>query len=311
METRASYLIVGSFMIALLAGLFLFVIWLAHVQVSQQFTPYLIYFKGSVTGLQSGSTVRYRGIPVGSVTKVRIDPNDVEQVEATIEVNSDTPIKTDTEASLEVQGLTGVAYVQLSGGTQGAPPLQPAPGKKIAVIPSRPSQLERLFSSAPELLDRVNVLVARATLFFDQRNIQNLADTLENIRTLTAAFAARGEKIAALIDNASTAMQEVQSAAAAMNTLSRSVKPEDVSATVTQLRQATASINRLANELETVVSENRRPLRDFSAEGLYELTQFLTEARTMVASVTRLTNRIEADPARFFFGNQQEGVPAR
>ena len=77
------------------------------------------------------------------------------------------------------------------------------------------------------------------------------------------------------------------------------------------MRRTVGSFNRLTVQLERIVAENRRPINDFSSQGLYELTQFLTDARTMVQSVTRLPNKIAADPARFFFGNQQQGVPAR
>jgi phospholipid/cholesterol/gamma-HCH transport system substrate-binding protein len=335
METRASYVIVGGFVLALIVGLFLFVVWLAKVQVSHEFSTYRIYFKGAVTGLQEGGVVRYRGIAVGSVKQVRIDPENVEEIEVTIEVNSNTPVREDTEASTEIQGLTGVAYIQLSGGTQSSPPLLPKAGKRYAVIKSRPSQLEKVFSSAPQLLDRVNLLVERATIMFNDRNLQAFADTLDNIKMLTAAFAAKSGQIQATIDDGSAAMRELRKTAASLDGLVKNLQgnadatlgsvkklaentDNHVSAisaqlvpTVTRLRQTAEALNRLSGELEKVVAENRRPLRDFSSQGLYELTQFLSEARGMVASLTRLTDKIQADPARFFFGDQQQGVKTR
>lgn len=342
METRASYLIVGGFVLALIAGLFLFVIWLGQVQVAREFTTYRTYFTGSVTGLQESSAVRYRGVPVGSVTRIRIDPDNVEQIEVTMAIDREAPIKEDTEASLESLGLTGVAYVLLSGGTQGAPPLRPKPGKKFAVIKSRPSELQRLFTQAPELIDRVNVLVAKATLLLSEHNEQAISDTLDNIRTLTGALAQRSDKIGETIDDASAAAKEFRQTTVSLDALTNSLRGDaqqltkEASATlasartfatdtdarvnevakdaipaVAELHQAASTFNKLANDLDSLVQQNRRPLTDFSNEGLYEFTQFLVEARRMVESITRLTNQIEADPARFFFGNQQQGVPAR
>lgn len=342
METRANYLIVGGFVLALIAALFIFVIWLGRVQVAREFTTYRTYFTGSVTGLQESAAVRYRGVPAGSVTRIRIDPDNVEQIEVTMEIDRAAPIKEDTEASLESQGLTGVAYVLLSGGTQGAPPLLPKPGKKFAVIKSRPSELQRLFAQAPELVDRVNVLVAKATLLFSEHNEQAISDTLDNIRTLTGVLAQRGDEIGITIDEAEAAAKEFRQATASLDALTNSLRGDaqqltkEASATlasarafatdadarvnevakdavpaVAELHQAAASFNRLAHDLETLVRENRRPLTDFSNEGLYEFTQFLVEATRMAEAITRLTNKIEADPARFFFGNQQQGVPAR
>ena len=110
--------------------------WLAKVDMDREYTDYDIYFDGTVTGLKTGNPVRYRGIPVGIVTQMEINPDNVEQVRVTVEVNSDTPIKEDASASLEFQGLTGVAFVQLTGGTNDAPPLRSKPGEKYPVIPS-------------------------------------------------------------------------------------------------------------------------------------------------------------------------------
>lgn len=353
METKASYLIVGSFVLALIAGLFVFVIWLAKVEVNREFTFYRTNFTGSVTGLQEGGVVRYRGIPVGSVRRMKIDPDNVEEVQVTIEVKSDTPIKEDTEASLETQGLTGVAYVQLSGGTQGSPPLKPKPGKKYANIRSRASQLEKVFSSAPRVLDNVNQLVNRANIALSERNLQAFSDTLDNIKVITGAIAEKGGTIKTTIDDADAVVRDLRKTAASLDSLVKNVEgnanstlgsvkkladdtntragatlgsfkkladdtnartgavAEQVAPAVTDLRRTAESINRLSTELEAMVAENRRPVRDFSAQGLYELTQFLTEARRMVGAMTRLTNKIEADPARFLFGDQQQGVQAK
>lgn len=342
METRASYLIVGGFVIALIAALFIFVIWLGRIQVVREYTTYRTYFSGSVTGLQASSAVRYRGVPVGSVTRIRIDPDNVEQIEVTMEIDRQAPIKEDTVASLESQGLTGVGYVLLSRGTQAAPPLRPKPGHKFAIIQSQPSELQRLFTGAPELIDRVNVLVAKATLLFSEHNENAIADTLDNVRTLTGVLASKSDEIGFTIDQAAAAAKEFRQATVSLDALTNSLRGDaqqltkEASTTlasadtflddadarvnevakeaipaVAQLHNAADSFNRLANDLDGLVKENRRPLNDFSNEGLYEFTQFLVEARRMVEAITRLANRIEADPARFFFGNQQQGVPAR
>ena len=119
METRASYVLVGSFVLALVAGLLVFTAWIAKVQLDETRETYRIYFTGSVTGLQQGSPVRYRGVPVGTVSDIRLDPDNVTRVRVTIEVQNGTPIMSDSIASLEVQGITGGAYVQISGGTVG------------------------------------------------------------------------------------------------------------------------------------------------------------------------------------------------
>ncbi len=154
METRASYILVGTFVLLLIAGAFAFVIWLSKVEFDQRPARYVVYFTGSVSGLQVGGPVRYRGVPVGSVTDIRIDPKNVERIEVTLEVATRTPIKQDTFASLGLQGIIGAAYVQLSGGTQKSPALvakkgeprprsRPSPRRSSGCSPRRRSSSSR------------------------------------------------------------------------------------------------------------------------------------------------------------------------
>jgi len=311
METRANYLIVGSFVLALVAGVVLFVIWLSAAPSPRQTKIYHVDFHDAVTGLQEGARVLYRGIPVGSVKNIRVDPEDVEEIQVTIEVGADTPVRSDTVASLGFQGLTFVAFVQLEGGTQAAPPLQPKPGRKIATIHSRSSPIQRVFNSAPELLDRVNHLVDRAGALLSDQNLRNFDDSIANVHALTASLASKGPQLAAIIDDSATLVRSLDTLAKHLDSeggqLTGELKP-----TLAELRKAGASIGALATSLNEVVEENRRPLRDFSGQGLYELTQFFAEARIAVESLTRLTNKIEQDPTKFLLGNpQQQGVRAR
>ena len=127
METRAGYIAVGTFVLVVAAAAFGFVLWLTATDGGKSPVRYAVYFTGSVTGLQDGGTVRYRGVPVGTVTDIRIDRNNIEHIRVSLALDPDTPVKTDTIATLALQGVTGLAYVELTGGTQDSPRLQPAP----------------------------------------------------------------------------------------------------------------------------------------------------------------------------------------
>ena len=134
METRASYIVVGLFVILGMIAMLAAAVWITGHRADQKTALYDIYFDGNVAGLRPGNPVQYRGIPVGAVTGMRIDPENVERVLVTIEIRAETPIKTDTQATLALQGITGVAYVQLTGGTQDAPFLTAERGQKRPVI---------------------------------------------------------------------------------------------------------------------------------------------------------------------------------
>ncbi|MGB0629240.1 MAG: MlaD family protein [Alphaproteobacteria bacterium] len=317
METRASYVVVGTFVLAFIAAAFGFVLFLTRASFEETPRPYMVYFKGSVTGLQVGSPVRYRGVPVGSVTDIRIDPANVEQVRVATEILPDTPIKADTVATIGLQGVTGVAYIQLTGGTHESTPLKDLPGEKFAVIPSKASGFEQVLAKAPELLERAVAISERLALLLDDRNVNSVADTLENIRKLTGSVAGRTNEINQVLSDSRETMAALKEAASGIaeltGELQGKVGPITDGATniIADTKDAIRSFNRIAAQLEKIVDENRAPIRDFSTGGLYELSQFIAEARVLVAALTRLSGQIERDPARFFFGDTQKGFEAK
>jgi len=162
MENRASYTLVGAFVLAVILAGAAFAVWLARYELKEERTFYYIYVRGSVAGLSEGSSVRLRGVPVGTVTGIAIDQRNVELIEVTIALKAGTPVRTDTTATLASQGITGVSYVSLTGGSNAAPPLLPREGKRRATIPSVASPLEKLFEEAPNVIASASIVAARA-----------------------------------------------------------------------------------------------------------------------------------------------------
>ena len=130
-----------------------FVAWLAKVDIDREFNAYHIFFEGSVTGLSSASNVLYRGIPVGTVNEVIIDPDDSSRVRVTVEVASNTPIREDSVATLELQGITGASLIQITGGSADSPELVAKSDQTLPVIRSKPSSFQQLFAGAPRTPD--------------------------------------------------------------------------------------------------------------------------------------------------------------
>ena len=153
METRANFVLIGAFtLLGILGSLGLF-LWLAKVQVDRQYAYYDILFD-DVSGLGEAGDVRYNGLPVGQVVLLALDETDPGKVRVRIEINAASPVKTDTVATLELQGVTGVSYVALSGGSPEAPRLATAAGQKYPVIASRKSAVQSLFEGGPELINK-------------------------------------------------------------------------------------------------------------------------------------------------------------
>lgn len=335
METKANYLMVGVFVVVLFVGLIGFVLWLGKFQTASRFDTYDIYFEGSVAGLSEGSSVTYRGVTVGQVEEIRIAPEDLERIRVTIRVAETTPVRTDTRASLELQGITGGSVVMLSGGSTAAPPLEPTRDQERAVIESQSSRLERVLEGAPALVESVQLMIHQASDLLNVENREAFADTLRNVRDISAALADQAPQIRQIVTGAAETIDNLNTASRAVSEVSedlsknlvgalRSVEgaiknlesaglqtAEDVNALVWELQTTARTATSVAREIEAMVKENRQPIRDFASTGLYELSTFLSELRLLVAGLNRVTTEVGRDPARFLFGRQQDGYEAR
>jgi len=327
LETRANYFLVGSFVLALVAGIFFAGIWFARANLGEPSTFYYTYFRGSVTGLSVGSTVRYRGVPVGTVSDIAIDAENLELIQVTLALRPSTPVRTDTVASLQPQGITGLAFLQLSGGTQGAPPLLPREGKRRAVIPSVPSALEKLLSDAPLIVARIAELSERIAVVLNDENLKNLDRLIDNTADAAGSLAQALLGVETLVYDANATLKRVdrlvgtvdQAAGDARGLIlegrnalreAAGVAPQATGA-LDELKRTAGSFGRVADALEKTVESARPGVQDFGQHGIYELQQFMTEGRALMATLNRVIGNFERDPARFLFGDQQKGVEAR
>jgi phospholipid/cholesterol/gamma-HCH transport system substrate-binding protein len=316
METRANYVLVGAFVLVLLAGLLVAGLWFARVQFNQQSTFYDIYFNGSVTGLTDGSAVRYNGIPVGRVTSIQLDPENPQRVRVTVQLSASTVVRSDAVASLEVQGITGGAFIEIAGGGNEAPPLERHEGQRYPVIVSTQSGLQRVVAGAPELLSRVIELSDRLALLLDDHNRAALAETLDNVRRLTAVAAGHAGDIDSALGDGAAAIRDLRVTLATANQALAELKqllgPDgQMRTTVKSVDEGARKLAELTRHLDTIVQENRAPLRDFTQRGLSEVQQLLADARVLVNQLTRIADTVERDPARFLYGDRREGYQPR
>ena len=324
METRANYVLVGAFVIALVAAAFVFVIFLARFNLESGTDTYLVNFTGSVSGLEVGSKVRYRGVPIGSVASIKMDHEDISKIRVLLDIDHDSPVKEDTVATLGLEGITGVAYINLTGGTQQSPPLKRKEGEEYPEIPSKASSLEKVLEDLPKLLERATEISERLVAMLSEENKNSITETLANVRKFSSVMAERSDGIDHILAEASETAASLRRTAAtaesAVSNVNRRIDPignqaqramDEAQKTFTDLRKASDSFTGVADKLDKIVEENRRPLKDFSSSGLYELSQFLTEARVLVANLNQLTLQIQRDPAKFFFGDTQKGYEAK
>lgn len=335
METRAGYVLVGSFVLALFLGGLGMAVWFGDLRLNHVVNGYRIAFDGSVGGLSVGSPVRYRGVPVGSVTDIRIDADNVEQILVDVDIDAEVPVKVDMYATLESQGLTGAGFIQIQGGSRNAPLLRRGDDGGPMLIPSRASRLEKVFQSAPEIAGQLVVLIARLQGFLSDENRDAVRDILHNLAAVSAALERRSGGIEAAVVDGAAAAAEVRAAMSELVPMIRDLRAsfatvtDEIAITLSAARgtvtgldaevgrlsdrlgETTARIGGTASQLEALVAEARPGMRDFSNSGLYELTQFLIEARVLVSNLDRVVRQIDRDPSQFLFGRREGQVEAK
>jgi phospholipid/cholesterol/gamma-HCH transport system substrate-binding protein len=303
METKANYVLIGAFTLAVSIFGLLFALWAANWSSEREWNKYHIVFNEAVTGLFEGGSVRYNGITVGTIDQLRLAPNDPRKVVATVRINTSTPIKTDTHAKISQDGLTGPTFIQLSGGSPNAPQLVSNDSDVLPTIATEPSALQNI-------ADTANRLVARMDVLLSDENVRRISDSLANIETLTHSVAAQREDIGALIVNARQASEQLK---VTLNTTNGAVERLDKDV-VRQLPQIIEKLDRTLAQFETVansangvINDNRAPL----ANGLQQLGPAMTELRGLVRDLRRVASRLDANPAGYVLGRQQpkEFVP--
>lgn len=310
METRAHYIAIGAFVLAVLTLAFVAALWLGRVELAQGAgRRYDINFKGAVTGLSEGSAVLYNGVHVGRVSAIRLNPGNVEEVRVTVEIDKDAVIKTDAEAVLVANLLSGQSIIQIRGGTQGAPVLEAKPGQQHPVIASKPSPFERVYARTPALLNRLTDVADKLDAVLDRKNRKALADSLQNVRAMSAILARRAKQLDGLISGATGAVGSLHTL---LNHADKGLSgPHGLTMGATK---TLGDIDRLARNLDQtnrqiqgVIRENRGGLQHFSQHTLAQLGDLLEQTQRFVAGLSRLTGDIKRDPRRFLFGTKSGG----
>ena len=180
MNNKVNYTLVGFLV---LLGIFMmlgFGYWMLKPSAEEKTQKYLIYFNESVFGLNINAPVKYRGIRVGEVSELKINPHNTEQVQVTVDIDKSTPIKEDTVAKLTAQGITGLSYINLTLGSNNAPPLRSKEGQKYPVIKSVPSFFEHFEKSLGSVSSHLTLSLLRIEQLLDETNQKNFKKLLSD-----------------------------------------------------------------------------------------------------------------------------------
>jgi phospholipid/cholesterol/gamma-HCH transport system substrate-binding protein len=311
METKVNQTVVGAFVLVLGAAGIAAVLWLGSGRLSQkEYRPYLAYFTESVSGLNLHAPVKSRGVAVGSVREISLDPTNPERVRLLLEVEKGTPVKEDTVAILGVQGLTGIAYIELSGGTRDSPTLRESPGDGAPVIRTGPSLMRRLDTAGTTLLSNLDESTRRLNDVLDQDTRANLRAAVADLRQVTQAFAHRSADLEAVVAG---------TAAMARNGAQASA---DLPRLVERLERAAAAVERMAESMAQAGQSARFALdgvgaaatgagtavQQLEGQALPEIGRLVAELQATSASLGRVSRELEQNPGLLLQGRSP--VPA-
>lgn len=308
METKANHVLIGAFTLGLIASILLFILWASKYSAKDSFHEYDIVFKEAVSGLSVGGVVQYNGIDVGAVRDLKLAPNDARQVIARVRLKANTPVKVDTDAKLAFQGLTGVAFIQLSGGKPGSAMLVQTDPEHVPVIVATESAWQKLLNSSEgiaktgtDVLDHINHILS-------EENTQRISKTLENIQGVTDTLAGERKDITALVKSSREATERLDRALASAEKTFATVDGQlgkKLPGVMDHLEHAVAQLDSLTKTADETLKSNRGAIDSFANQGLGQLGPTLAQMRQVLHEINRLTTRLQENPAGYLLGRDK------
>jgi phospholipid/cholesterol/gamma-HCH transport system substrate-binding protein len=308
MEREANYVTVGAFVVLVLAMATVFVLWYTKAQDRREYQRYEVYFTGSVSGLNEGSTVRYLGVNVGRVARISLDPRAADRVMVIVELASDTPITANTVAHLTPQGVTGLLFIDLQQGAPRDSGVSPdVPGQRYPVIKSLPSNLDVFLNGLPDLMAEANRTLTRINRLLSDENIATANRMLANVSQASDRLPALTRDSGRLIAELQATSAEARRVAESTNALIASTGPE-VAATARRLREVSDRLASTSARIDALLEHSGPDLERFSGQGLSEITQLVRDSRAAIVEVRDLARRLREQPSQLLYQPAPAGV---
>jgi phospholipid/cholesterol/gamma-HCH transport system substrate-binding protein len=269
METKANYLMIGGFVLGVLALAFIFVFWMSNFGGGGK--RYTIVFESSVVGLTTGSSVGFNGIRVGEVQSFALDPQDARKVQVLVGVREDTPVRENSRASIQSMGLTGGSGIQITPGTPDSPLLVASSEIPVPVIRADAGSGQGVFEAGSAALNNANVFISKLNALLDQ-NEKSINTTMSNVEQFTSML---------------------------------NEKRDDIGQTISDVKEGAESFKSLSDKLEVSLGDNVDGLTRQARESLQEFGSFMREGRRTAVTLNRILEKLEADPKGFLLGGNQ------
>jgi len=285
MESKINYTLVGLFVVTLLTGLLSLVYWLEQYGDNQAFDSYHVYITESIAGLSPDASVKYRGVEVGTVDKIDINKENSEEVVLLLKIKHGTPIKSDAKAALKFFGITGLAYIELSGSSKNAPRLKAQQGE-IPVIPAIPSTFAELDDSLRTFSFKSTRALDKFDRLLNEKNLNNIEAVLDEIRQLGQGLNAQQADFHQLLINGITMEKSMTQA---MN----------------KVATASDSVDKMASSLEKNYTHVGDNLNQNVKQSLASFNQLVLQLKRLTSQVQSTVQRIDASPGDLLFKHSE------
>jgi phospholipid/cholesterol/gamma-HCH transport system substrate-binding protein len=307
MEREANYAAVGAFVLLVTLIGALFIYWYSDSRDHKTFRRYEIYFEGSISGLERGAAVRYLGVGVGRVQQLHIDPRDAGRVQVIVDIDSSTPISEKTLAELQLQGVTGLLFIDLVRISPNLPLPPSVPGIEYPVIRSARSRFDVFLARLPDVLASAGEVVDRAARALSDQNIVAITHALHNIDKASADLPQTLREVNTLVSELRGATSDLAASAKGARQIVDRAGPEVV-ASLQRVHVVADNLAIATDQIEKLIGDNRQDLRSFTRDGLPELERLLREGRAAAQELRQLSSSLRENPSQLLYQPRQVGL---
>lgn len=308
MERDANYTAVGAFVLLVVVMAGLFVYWYSEGRDQRDNERYEIYFPGSVTGLSEGSSVRYLGVEVGKVRRIRLDARSPQRVQVIVDIDEHTPVSESTVATLSMLSFaTGVLYIDLRENAEQKDMLDPVPSDEYPVINTQRSGFDAFLGSLPELSRSVAELLENAKQLLSPANVQRLSEVTTNLHALSVTFPKTMARADVLLDDLTQTSAGIRELAGSLGDRGDEIGGE-VAALAQRLTRAAEHLEQASAGVQKFMDENRAGVADFTQQGLPQMQSSLEAVQDAAEEIAALARSLKENPSQLLYQGTAGGV---
>lgn len=281
MESRINYIIVGSFVILFTLGLILFVFWLGKYSDEGDYRYYKVHMKESVSGLSNDASVKYRGVDVGTVESIMINPENSEEIDLRLKIKKDTPVKQDMKVILKFYGLTGLAFIEIEGGSHSSPLIEAKEGE-IPTIEYSPSVYSNFTQSLSNIAGKLSTTLDNLEVLFSKHNQENIRLTLRNFKDISQDIKGYQAEIRKLVDNGI-------------------VMENKIIATSKKVADASDKMNYVLESMDKSIQRGDYNIKEFSAHTFEKMDELMYNLNVLTKEIQETVVSIKRSPSDLLF----------